>query len=176
MRPFSPPFPVAVLGALLGCALFADSQTTLEYEVKAAYLYNFAKFVTWPSDNAGPITICVMGKDPFGSTLDETVQGKNVRGQSFQVRRLRLLDQPQGCQIAFLAASDNAWEQTVHRDNWLGILLVGEGYAFVKQGGMIGLVLRDGHVRFDVNLDALARSHLEVSSKLLQMATVVVPE
>lgn len=149
-------------------------QTSLEYQVKAAYLYNFAKFVTWPiTENAGTMTICVMGKDPFGSILDDAVRGKSVRGQPITVRRLQRNTQPQGCQIVFADFGGGVCPSHSAETEWDGILLVGEGGDFAKCGGMIGLTLKDGRVQFDINVDAVTKAHLEVSSKLLQVASVV---
>src|ERR1700722_19803093 len=82
-----------------------DAQTDLEYQVKAAFLLNFAKFVEWPSsvfaDADSPVTICILGKDPFGRTIDELSQCEVANGRKLIVRRMTQLPAPQACQVAF---------------------------------------------------------------------------
>lgn len=166
---------ILIAGASCKAGLAGD-QRALEYQVKAAYLYNFAKFVTWPEvhETNAVLSICVIGKDPFGPILDEAVQGKTVHGQPIVVKRLAKNAEPQGCQIAFLDLPDDPCRlDALSRANWEGILVVGEGDEFAKCGGMIGLTLREGRVQFDINVENLSRAHLEVSSKLLQLASIV---
>jgi hypothetical protein len=164
---------VGVLALLCQVSCLAG-QTSLEYQVKAAYLYNFAKFVTWPAgENTGAMTICVMGRDPFGPILDDAVRGKSVRGQPIAIRRLPKNAQPQGCQIVFADFGEGVCQSHTAQANWGGILLVGEGDQFTRCGGMIGLILKEGRVQFAINVEAVTRAHLEVSSKLLQVASVV---
>jgi hypothetical protein len=165
------------LASLFCLTVHASDQTSLEYQVKAAYLYNFAKFVTWPqgADNSGPLVICVMGKDPFGPALDDAVRGKSLHGQVVTTKRLPKGAPPQGCQIVFVTCSESACKESLSHSDWEGILVVGEGDAFVRDGGMIGLILKDGRVQFTVNIDALTKARLDVSSKLLQLAAVVEP-
>lgn len=150
------------------------AQTAMEYEVKAAYLYNFAKFVTWPGgDSSSALTVCVMGKDPFGQVLDDAVRSKSVHGRPIAVRRISHGGGPQGCQIVFAGFGEGVCRDLLARFDWDGILLVGEGDQFVRCGGMIGLALKDERVQFEINTEALAKAHLEVSSKLLQLASIV---
>lgn len=166
-------------GAMLLIGIFCigpqvTGQTALEYQVKAAYLYNFAKFVTWPgNEGPGMFTICVIGKDPFGQILDDTVRGKSVRGQPIAIRRFSRSEEPRGCQIVFADYGEEFCRNLPVRSGWDGILLVGEGDAFARCGGMIGLTLKEGRVQFDINVQAVERAHLEVSSKLLQVASIV---
>ena len=164
----------ALLAAMCCGATFAAAQTSLEYQVKAAYLYNFAKFVTWPGgDASGSLTICVIGKDPFGSILDDTVRGKNVRGQPIVIHRMPAGSHAVGCQIVFTGFSNDLCRIHATQPDWDGTLLVGEGDEFAKCGGMIGLTLKEGRVHFDINLESVTKAHLEVSSKLLEVATIV---
>ena len=159
---------------LLCCTPWLCAQPALEYQVKAAYLYNFAKFVTWPDSEAGAeFTICVIGRDPFGQILDDTVRGKSVRGQPIALRRIPRAAEPRGCQMVFADYGDEFCRNLPVHSDWDGILLVGEGNSFARCGGMIGLTLKEGRVQFDINVQAVARAHLEVSSKLLQVASIV---
>jgi len=174
MSPSSIAQELALLAAIFSFATHAIGQTALEYQVKAAYLYNFAKFVTWPGNESSSVfTICVIGKDPFGPILDDTVRGKSVRGQPIAIRRLSRAGEPRGCQLVFADYGQEFCRNLPIPSDWDGILLVGEGDSFARCGGMIGLTLKGGRVQFDINVGAVARAHLEVSSKLLQVASIV---
>ncbi len=163
-----------LVAAFIGTGLQATGQAVLEYQLKAAYLYNFAKFVTWPGNEGGGLfTICVLGRDPFGQILDDTVRGKSVRGQAIVLRRISRSEEPRGCQIVFADYGEQYCRDVPVHSDWDGILLVGEGDAFARCGGMIALTLKDGRVQFDINVQAVSRAHLGVSSKLLQVASIV---
>jgi hypothetical protein len=90
--------------------LFSQSTGTSEYEVKAGFLYNFAKFVQWPPDafhdESGPITLCIFGRDPFGDALDNIVRGKIIGGRSFSIRRTNKLDALKNCQLIFMSTDE----------------------------------------------------------------------
>ena len=147
---------------------------TPEYAVKSAYLYNFAKFTEWPnSEQPGSLTMCVYGKDPFGGFLDEAVRGKQAHGLPVLLRRLpagdELLD---GCQVVFLSNTARI-EPALSRLQGRSILTVGESDGFSERGGMIGLVMDHGSVRFDINLAAIAAARLQVSSRLIEIGRVL---
>jgi YfiR/HmsC-like len=163
---------VLILLAIACCGPLAAATT--EYGVKAAYLYNFAKFTEWP--NAEPLsslTVCLYGKDPFGGFLDEAVRGKQAHGLPVLIRRLpagdELLD---GCQVVFFSSAARI-ESALSRLQGRSILTVGESDGFSERGGMIGLVMDHGSVRFDINLAAIAAAHLQVSSRLIEIGRVV---
>jgi hypothetical protein len=131
-----------------------------EYEVKAAFLYNFAKFTAWPSppeQAEDAFTICILGDDPFGPALD-LLKGKPVDGRPVEVRRLT-----KPGEIGSLA--EKLRDQPV--------LTVGDGPGFVRSGGMIGFVLSDGRVRFEIGPDRISPTGLTVSSQLLKLAIIV---
>jgi hypothetical protein len=146
-----------------------------EYQVKAAFLFNFAKFVEWPAQafkRAGsPIEICVLGPNPFGFSLANAVEGKVVGNRQFVVRDVRDAQQANDCHILFVSAA--GWTRSQAR---LGdikkccVLTVGETGEFIPQGGMISLRLEDARVRVEINPDAAARAGLRISSKLLSLA------
>jgi hypothetical protein len=149
---------------------------TSEYEVKAAYVYNFAKFIEWPGAGAfSRFTICVYGKDPFGGFLDQAVRGKLSHGLPVVIRRLPAADQGwEDCQTLFLGVNNAArLDPILRRLQGRGILTIGDADGFAECGGMIGLLVDGGRVRFDINLAAIAAAHLRASSRLIEIGRVV---
>lgn len=177
-----------VLGSALGIALWvgascttgalAQSREASEYQVKAAFLYNFAKFVEWPPDAArdssDPITICIIGQDPFGTVLDEVVRGKTVSGHRLVIRRSKPGQSWKGCQIAFISFSEGKdLPSILESSKRSGVLTVGETEGFAQRGGMINFVVEQERVHFEVNVEAAERAGLKISSKLLSLAKIV---
>ena len=170
---------VALLAWAVPCLLAdagASVESASEYEVKAAFIFNFAKFTTWPSqdDREGPLRLCVAGRDPFGEVLESTIGQKTVRGRGFSIERHALADDLSGCEIVFLGGGDGE-ERKDLLEGLRGqpILTVGESDSFASEGGMVGFFEKKRRVRFAVNVDATARSDIKVSSKLLQLASVI---
>ena len=153
------------------------AQSPSEYQIKAVFLYNFAKFVEWPSDpggNPGPISICVLGDDPFGGTLDEAIKGKTVNGRELVARRYKQVKETTTCQIVFISSSDKKVLRSIlERLIRPGALTVGETEGFAQLGGVINLTLEDNRVHIEVNVDAAERARLKISSKLLNLAKIV---
>ena len=172
-------------GAVLSCtallllsvclALAKDPEDASdEYRVKALFLYNFAKFVEWPNAISGDaICIGIVGDDPFGEALAQTIAGKTVNGRAFVVKRLKLQETRQ-CQIVFVAASERKRIHTV-LEAVVGsaVLTVGDMHGFAQAGGVINFEIVDSRVRFEVNIDAAERARLKLSSKLLSLAKIV---
>lgn len=163
------------LAVLLCVPVFgiAASEPT-EYQVKAAFLLNFTKFVEWPAsafaDPSAPMTICVLGEDPFGPALDRLIAGDTVDGRRLSVLRLKRREvPPKGCQVLFISASEKAELKNLPAIE-PGVLTVGEGTNFVRDGGMIGFILENRRVRFDINQTVAESAGLKVSSKLLSVA------
>lgn len=149
-----------------------------EYQVKAVFLYNFAKFVEWPSHAAAspsdPIVLAVLGDDPFGQTLEDTLHGKSANGRPIAIRRLKSDKQLNGCQIIFVSGSEKDRLREIFRSlRNSEALTIGDSAGFAQEGGIINFVLQENHVRFEVNIDAAERAHLKISSKLLSLAKVV---
>jgi hypothetical protein len=148
------------------------------YEVKTAFLFNFAKFIDWPASSfsgpQSPFTICVLGQDPFGNILDDTLLGKIVGVRPLVIRRLKDKTEARSCQMVFVSSSESAHLPdifaTLQRAN---VLLVGETTGFAALGGTIEFTLEDNRVRFTINTDAVDRSGLKFSSKLLALAKIV---
>jgi len=148
---------------------------TLEYPVKAAYLYQFAHFVEWPGTEgtASPFLIGVLGDDLFGGALDRAVARKAVGGRPLVVRRFRTPEELEECAIVFVAGSamgrlDAILSKTAR---WPS-LTVGESDGFTQAGGMIRFFVDGNRVRFDVNLPAAQSAGLRLSSRLLALARV----
>jgi hypothetical protein len=154
----------------------AAADAAPEYEVKAAFLLNFAKFVDWPpgsfASSNSPIAICIVGKDPFGRGIDELVQGEVVNGRPVTVRRIAQAPAAQTCQIVFTQLSG---KDTSGILNSLGpgVLTVGEGDNFIRDGGIIAFLIENRHVRFDIDRKAAEAAELKLSSKMLAVARTV---
>lgn len=163
---------LALTAGLVGAG--AEARAINEYQVKAAFLLNFAKFVVWPptafSGPDTPFEICVLGANPFGSLLEETVRGIEVAGRSFVVRNVSGASQSVGCHILFFGASERRQSRfllNALRD--LSVLTVGETDDFLAKGGIIRFRLKDSQLHFEIDAEAAARRKLKISSKLLSL-------
>ncbi len=168
---------LAVL-ALHGSVLAADTRPPSEYEVKAVFLYNFTKYVEWPPEtfraSGEPLVVCVLGTDPFGSLLDDTVRGETVRDQKLVVRRLTRVEEAAGCALLFVSASEERdMGRTLKSVQGASILTVSEIDGFAERGGIINLRMEQNKVRFEINLEAAERSGLKISSQLLKLGKIV---
>jgi len=150
------------------------AQAPTEYQVKAAFLYNFAKFVEWPENTPGmPFCIGILGPDPFGSVIDQTLAGKTLDGRRVVIRRFERPEEAFGCEIVFVASASRSPAPLLERFQNKAVLTVGDEPAFCQSGGIIGFQLAGQRVRFAVNLEAAQRAQLKVSSKLLSLATKI---
>jgi hypothetical protein len=173
--------PLALAGALLNIFLTGPrllAQRALEYEVKAAYLYNIVNFVTWPPDAftgpSDPLHVCVYGMDPFGRALDTAMQNGTSNGRPVQVIRAADANALSTCEVAFLPGTNtDRIDQGVRLTAQRPVLTVGEAPDFLRRGGMIAFVVDGGRVRFDINLQAASARGLTLSSRLLQVARTV---
>jgi hypothetical protein len=169
------------LAALLALvALPGRAQAPTEYEVKAVFLFNFSQFVDWPAtafaDGRSPLSICVLGSDPFGATLDEIVRGETVNGRTLAVRRYQSLDRVRGCHILFIDRSQDAQlEAILAALRGRSVLTVGDFEGFTRRGGMIRFVTVGNKIRLRINLAAAQAANLTISSKLLRPAQIVGP-
>jgi hypothetical protein len=178
MRPASswnlPRFACAV--AVFWCA-GAWAQPATEYQVKAAYLFNFGQFVEWPAQTAGanaPFVIGVVGKDPFGKTLDDVVRGESLGGRQLVVRRYQDARDITDCQILFISRSEaERLDETIEVLRGRHVLTVTDIEGAEKRGAMIVLVNDRKRIRMRINLAAAKASELVISSKLLRPAEVV---
>ena len=155
----------------------ADADTRAAYKIKAAYLYNFIKFVDWPegtfSAKTAPVTIGILGTSPFGPEIGQ-LETKTVQDHPIRLRYGQTAEELSGCQLIYIAPS--AWpqlEQTMARLPQKGVLTVSGAPSFNQQGGVVRFVERDNRVRFAINLQAAQAAGLRISSRLLQLAIEV---
>ena len=154
------------------------SQSTTEYQVKAAYLFNFLKFVEWPDDPAnGPHekwVIGFIGDTPIGGELTQLVEGKSVLGRDLQVKKFQASDNLRGCNILFISESEKKRLPPILAElRGSSVLTVADMDNFIGSGGMIQFVLEDARVRVAIDVGAASRARLKISSKLLSLAHVM---
>jgi len=169
---------VAFLLLLLGQQLLY-AQEASEYQVKAAFLYNFSKFVEWPDEtldgNTVPIRLCVLNDASFGLQLSGIVRGKIIKNRPIVVVSVKTGEEARGCQLLFIGSSQN--RQAKHIIDVLqgtSTLTVGETKDFLQEGGIINFVLQENRVHFQVNHKAAMQAGLRISSKLLSLAELVI--
>ncbi len=167
----------ACIIATSGSRAVAQDTSASEYRVKAAFLYNFAKFVEWPvGAPSGPIKIGILGKDPFGSTLDNTVKGKTANGRTLVIKRLKRTQDARSCHIVFVSESEKARiTEILATIKGAPVLMVGDVERFAHRGGTVNFYLEQNKVRFEINVEAADKAGLKISSKLLSLARIVKP-
>lgn len=161
---------------ICAACLNAQEANPTEYQVKAAYLYNFGKFIEWPSaTSAGDLfSVCVLGEDPFGATLDRTVAGENINGKKAVVRRFAKLQDAARCHILFISSTEDSQLGAILAAlDGTSVLTVSDIPQFTQRGGMIQFVMEANKVRFEVNLTTVERDGLTMSSQLLKVAVNV---
>ena len=170
------------LSVLVGSSSIVNTNTPAspEYLTKAAYLYNFTKFVEWPpeafKDNLSTINLFILGTNPFGEALD-SIKNRMVQGRRLNIKHVNHIEEISGCHILFISSSE--------KDN-LGyilralknstILTVSEIERFAQRGGIIDFILVENKIHFEINPDAAQQSGLKIGSQLLRLAKIVTPE
>lgn len=149
-----------------------------EYTVKAAFLYNFVKFVDWPAEEFkrgdDPIRICTLGESTIGRALDETLRGRTFGGRPLESIQISEPGKARDCQIVFVSSSEpKTLRSILSKMRTTGLLTVGEEDGFAEAGGMINLKLQDGKIHLEINAEAAERAQLRLSSKLLSLARIV---
>ena len=150
-----------------------------EYQIKAAFLYNFAKFVEWPddrfTDENSPMILCVIGMDPFGAILEQTMTGKTIKGRAIIINRGKAIDNLKFCHLLFVSSSERERvPQIVASLAGASVLTVADMDDFANQGGSINLIKRRNKIRFEINSNAAAQSGLKLSSYLMRLASKVI--
>ncbi len=158
--------------------LLAQSAISKEYQVKAAFLFNFAQFVEWPTNAfptpQSPLVIGILGTDPFGLFLDELVRDEKVNGHPLVIHRYRRVEECETCHILFISTSEaRQVDQILAKLKGRSLLTVAEMDAFASRGGMIHFVTAQNKIRFRINVDATKAGQLTISSKLLKAAEIV---
>jgi hypothetical protein len=161
-------------------SLQAQKSSPTEYEVKAAYLYNFGRFVEWPNKerpvqatalSGGRFTVCVLGQDPFGQALDAALAGEDINGANAAAIRISKPKEAVNCRILFISSSeDTQLKQILVALEGTSVLTVSDLPQFSQRGGMVQFVLDGKKVRFEVNLTPVEHAHLAMSSQLLKVA------
>jgi hypothetical protein len=172
---------VQALGAVLLLLLFSYrllGQSSREYNIKAAFLYNFSQFVEWPAGSFdvanGPFIIGILGEDPFRTSLDEAVAGEKVKGHPIIVQRFLNISEINNCKILFISRSETAKVREIlpalqNRN----ILTVSDIPEFATIGGIIRFLTIQNKIKLQINIPASKAAELNISSKLLQVAEIV---
>jgi len=159
-------------------ALNAQSPQPTEYEVQAAYLSNFGRFVEWPprpvANEKDPFYVCVLGQDPFGPLLDAALKGESIGGAPMAARRIGSASDAANCRIVFVnSTKDSEMKGIIATLRNFNALTVSDTFNFTREGGMIQFVLEGNRVRFEINLAAAQRAGLTLSSQLLTVAVAI---
>ena len=170
--------PAAIVAVCCATAR-GDPGPSREYQLKAAFLYNFAQFTEWPDDAfkgpKGPIVIAVAGDNPFGGALEQAVRGKQLNGHDITVRYFPSASAVEPCHVLFVSASErNNVAQALQRAG-NNCLTVGDVDGFTARGGIFRFLVEDNKVRFEVNIDAAQHSRVKISSRLLKLAKIYEP-
>ena len=167
---------------LLLCASFimlhcidAKADGSGEYEVKAAFIHNIAKFVAWPATTgtAGSLRLCILGQNPFGRSLD-ALQGQAIGGKVWEITPANLQTNLHSCNVLFIAASQSAnLGEILNKTRGDAVLTIGDTYGYAEQGVIVNFYLEQGKVHFEINNDAAELAGLKFSSQLLKLARIV---
>jgi hypothetical protein len=168
---------VLISFALHGAASAYESEVPQEYLIKAAFLYNFAKFVEWPANafthESDPIILCILGTDPFGNALD-SIEGKMINNRKLEIKRCETVEEAKNCHILFVSSSKKtSVPQILNAFKNLAVMTVGDMEDFGRLGGIINFIIVENKVRFEINLDSAQKAGLKISSKLLKLAIIV---
>ena len=167
---------LVVAAGLMVAPVRAESRSPTEYEVKAAFIYNFARYIQWPkgSDANKPFVIGVIGKDPFGFALDDAVRGQTVQGRPVAVTRFERIDDIINCDILFVCSSESGHLQQIFLTlRKAPVLTIGDMNEFAELGGMINLINENNRIRFEINPQAIGRVGLKAGSQVLRLAKIV---
>jgi hypothetical protein len=164
-----------LLGLIIALAFngLAQEQPS-EYQIKAAFLFNFAKFVEWPpqafADANTPIVIGVLGKNVFGNDLEKTIRDKKVNNRGFKFEKLTSISEATNCHILFISSSEKDVPKVIEGLHNASVLTVSDTDGFIQAGGMINFLLEDAKIRFEISDEAAKKAGLQISSKLLSLS------
>jgi len=167
-----------IAGELASAAcFFAQTSKPKEYEVKATYLYNFARFVEWPASAApkdSSFAICLLGVDPFGHALDAVLEGESIDGKAVAARRIAKPQDAANCRVLFISMSEESrLKEILASLDKASVLTVSDIPQFATRGGMIQFISAENRIRFEVNLSNAGDAGLRLSSELLKVAVAV---
>ena len=169
---------MAALHSQGAAAVATDVSPTREFQIKAAFLYNFAQFVDWPPNTfktpESPLVIGILGQDPFGTFLDDLVKGERANGRTLVIERYKTLNELGECHVLFVSGSEGRRiEEVAERLKGRSILTVCDWEAYARQGAIVWFAMERHRVRLRINLDAAKAAGLTISSKLLRSAETV---
>jgi hypothetical protein len=161
-------------------ALFPEtafSEVSREYKIKAAFLYNFTKFVEWPAESfnsdSAPFTFCILGIDPFGEAFD-LLADQTVRGRKIIVKKIRHAGEAAGCQLLFISSSEKGQLRAIMKElKGRNTLTISDMDQFAAGGGMIGMLQIQDRIQLEINLESAQQARLKISSQLLKLAKIV---
>ncbi len=164
--------PAAVLSVSMG---FAAEPVSKEYQLKAAFIYNFTKFVDWPDHRSeskdSPFTIGVFGKNPFGDELNKLAQGRSVNGRPMIIKNITSTNEAASVDLLFVSdGQEELLGKLLGTIQSTGVLTIGESKAFADYGGIINFVTEADKIRFEINLDEAERGGLKLRAQLLKLA------
>jgi len=162
--------------ALAGSDGRAQATQPTEYQIKAAFLFNFAKFVEWPPGafvkKTDPIVIGILGENPFGDDLARTIREKTVDARPLEIKEYHWPVQATNCHILFISSSEKKrLPEILASLKGASVLTVGETDHFTESGGMINFFVEGAKMRFQINKDAASSAGLKISAKLMSLAS-----
>jgi hypothetical protein len=181
-----PPWSVLAAAFTLGVAAAAppvlqDSGKKMpEYELKAGFLYNFAKYVEWPADAfekaETPITIAIVGTDPFGQVLEKTLKDRQAQDRKFSIVRYRDVGELKPCHILFIPKTEKTRADILKKVQGWPTLTVGEAEGFAQSGGAVNILIEKERPRLEINQEVAEKAKLTIQARLLKLATLVKTE
>ncbi len=147
---------------------YADTPPVDEYKIKAGYLFNFTKFITWSEEDMSTFNICILGNDPFGELIDP-IEQRLAFNRPIKLFRLTAISKEPHCHIVYVSAGISAKSLGLYKN----MLTVGEDASFIGQGGMIAFVKQQDKIKLQINLNPLQQSGLKISAKLLEVSELV---
>ena len=164
---------------LSGRIAISAQTTTPEYKLKAVFLYNFTQFIDWPPSSFAtahsPLIIGILGTDPFGTYLTETVAGEKINGHSLIITHYKTAEEANGCHILFVNTDNKKQDKVITGLHGRNILTVSDAPDFTKQGGIIKFFTKSNKIKLEINLEAAKAANLAISSKLLRLAEIYTP-
>ena len=166
-----------VIVVYVGNVLCVEVDVASEYEVKAAFIYNFARFIEWPDicrrEEKKELVLCILGSDPFGSALD-IIRNKTIGDKKLVIRMCKDIKNLDSCHILFISASEKERSASILKFLKSScILTISDIEGFAQSGGIINFVIEENKVRFEINIDAANRAGIKISSKVLKLAKII---
>jgi hypothetical protein len=172
----TPFYCLSLILLLAATAIRAEESPLSARQLKAAFLFNFAKFTEWPTavfaEEVSPMVIGILGENPFGDDLEKTLRGKFINKRPLVIKEFRSPQEATNCQVLFISPSEKGrLPEILEQLHGASVLTVGETNQFIQAGGMINFVMEGNKIRFQINNDEAVKVGLKISSRLLSLAT-----